>query len=172
MDNIRDIDDDMVVLHWNERAATWEPFRWDDWMAFRGYGDNFRPLLGVREGDHYFVVCVVDEERTLYNILPHRYRIDRDGRITDHEFDDLTPDDRAFVSKWNISRDVPTGADGERFDSLRDRMWRSWLPPKHAAATLIQNLPGFPATGDERPAMSFLRAFGIVPSSKPSKAVH
>lgn len=168
----RDLEDDMVVLHWNEHSAVWEPVRWDDWMAFRGYGDNFRPLLGVREGDHYFVVCVVDEERTLYNILPHRYRIDRDGQITNHEFDDLTADDRAFVSKWNVSHDVPTGADGERFDSLRGRMWRSWLPPKDAASILIQNLPGFPATDDDRPVLSFLREFGMQRPGSTSRASH
>lgn len=172
MTTLREIDDDMVVLHWNEQTKVWEPVRWDDWMSFRGLGDAFRPLLNVRAGFHTFVVCVVDEDRSLYNILPHRYRIDGDGRITDHNFSDLTDEDLAFVAKWDLSRVVATGADAERYDNLRLRLWRSWLPEPEAARALIDNLPGFPKTDEERPVMSFLREFGMVPSGRSSNAVH
>lgn len=170
----QDIDrnDDPMVLHWNASTSEWAPILWDAWMHFRALRGEFRPLNGVGSGDHCFVVCIVDNEGTLYNILPHRYRIDADGRITDHYFDDLNEEERSFVSKWQVDRSAPQGADADRFDALRRRIWRCNLPPADAAAALIRNLPGFPATDMNRPVLSFLREFGIAPSSRPSGAVH
>lgn len=165
-------DDGPMVFHWNPATSEWAPILWDAWMHFRALRGDFRPLNGVKSGDHYFVVCIVDNDGTLYNILPHRYRLDADGRITDHYFDDLTEEERAFVSKWQVDRNVPRGADADKFDALRWRMWRGNLPPADAAGALIRNLPGFPATDANRPVLSFLREFGSIPSSRPSAAIH
>jgi hypothetical protein len=161
-----DLDDDMVVLHWNEAARTWNKILWSDWMKFRAFRDEFRPLSDIRAGDHCFVVCVTDEHQNLFNILPHRYRLDRDGRITDHHFDDLSTSERAFISKWQLSQEAPTGADADRRDALRERMWRSWLPTQEAATILIRHLPGFPTSSFDRPAIEFLSAFGITAQNR------
>jgi hypothetical protein len=75
------------MLHWNEAERKWHAIAWLAWMKFRG---GFEPLSGIGAGDHWFVVCIVDGQGTLFNIIPHRYRLDRDGRITAHDFHDLS----------------------------------------------------------------------------------
>ncbi|MGB5904461.1 MAG: hypothetical protein WBH00_16590 [Xanthobacteraceae bacterium] len=165
-------DADPIVLHWNAATSEWTMIPWDAWMHFRALRGDFRALSGLKSGDHYFVVCIVDSDGTLYNILPHRYRLDADGHITDHHFDDLDGSERAFVSKWQVDQDAPQGADADKFDELRGRIWRGNLPPTDAARALIRNLPGFPATDTNRPVLSFLREFGIAPSARPSTAIH
>jgi hypothetical protein len=57
----------------------------EDWMRFRELGAKFAPLLHVTAGEHHFAICIVDNGR-LYNIIPHRYLIDRDGRIADDRY--------------------------------------------------------------------------------------
>jgi hypothetical protein len=51
-------------------------------MRFHALGNPFAPLPRVTEGAHHFVVCIVEDGR-LQNVVPHRYLIDRDGRIAD-----------------------------------------------------------------------------------------
>lgn len=152
-------DEGMQIFRWDADARVWTPVSWPAWMKFREQG-GFEPLPGVRNGDYSFVVCIVDEG-TLFNIIPHKYRVDADGMIAQHRFDDLSADERAFVSKWTMSPVAPYDDEKEQFDALRDRIWQSDLPDEDAAMVLIRKLPAFPATEDQRPALSFLRAFGF-----------
>jgi hypothetical protein len=59
--------------------------------CFRELGSSFAPLPYVTLGEHHFVVRAVEDGR-LYNIIPHRYLIDRDGRIADDRFFDALSD--------------------------------------------------------------------------------
>ena len=165
-------DDQTLVLHWNEAVGSWNPIRWDSWSHFRAIMTDFQPLAGVGAGDHSFVICVVDQDRTLHNIIPHRYRVDEGGRITDHEFDDLTADERAFVDRITMQKELPSDEDRPRFDRLRERIWQSHLPSPAAARALINDLPGFPVRDHQRPVWSFLSAFGISPATGGSVALH
>jgi hypothetical protein len=166
-------EEDMVIFHWNEAARTWDQKSWQDWMCFMGVGDGpqgekFRPLPGIRAGDHYFVVCIVDEDRTLYNILPHRYLIDHDGRIVDDRYFGVLSEAETELYEalnkraYQYPQTHPLN-DKEKteFDTTRGRLWRSWLPPRDAAMVLIRQLPGFPKAWPDRPQLAFLAAFGI-----------
>jgi hypothetical protein len=164
-------EEDMVIFHWNEAARTWDQKLWQDWMCFMGLGargEKFRPLAGIGAGEHYFVVCIVDEDRTLYNIHPHRYLIDQDGRIVhDRYFGVLSEAEivryRALDKRaYQYPQTHPLN-DQEKteFDTIRGRLWHSWLPPKDAAMVLIRQLPGFPKEWPDRPQIAFLAAFGV-----------
>jgi hypothetical protein len=159
-------DDETIVLHWNEAARTWDLIPWSAFVKFRAFLEKFQPLPGIGAGDHWFVVCIVDEQKTLFNIIPHRYRLDLDGCITDHHFHDLSAEEIDKVSKWEISRVTLEDADQSAFNALRDRMWRSYLPTPEAAMVLMRQLPGFPASGAHRPVLSFLKAFGFTPQNQ------
>ncbi len=154
---------DPIVLHWRSDDGVWFPLRWDRWMQFRGFEGEFVPLDGVQPGDHCFVICILDEDKTLYNIIPHKYRIDSDGSISKFRFDDLSDEDWRLIDKWQVAKDFPDPATSDVLYALRERAWRANLPTLHAARELLNNLPGFPATGEDRPAISFLIAFGIAP---------
>jgi len=156
-------DDEAMILHWNEQSETWDRISESAWRSFRD--TPFLPLRGIRNGDHSFVVCIVDENKSLFNIIPHKYRLDDDGRITSHRFDDLSEDERSFVAECMIDPIGPDHEGQKRFRDLRERMWRGSLPPRQAADTLIRALPGLPLNAD-CPAVSFLRAFGVTAPSR------
>jgi hypothetical protein len=157
---------EMLVLHWNEATKTWDRISWDDWSHFRALRgrDEFRPLQNVRRGDHFFV-CIAADERTVFNIIPHRYRVDGDGRIVDHDFDDLSPEEGEIIRKWQHSHFSPEGEEAIEYNALRERCYRSWLPPREAAMALIRDLPGFPVDGE----IPFITAFVTLGSEKPPK---
>ena len=77
------LDEGQQVLHW--RDAAWHRIAWQSWMSFRALNADFAPLPDVTAGEHRFVVCIVEDGR-LFNILPHRYLIDPDGRIADDRY--------------------------------------------------------------------------------------
>jgi hypothetical protein len=77
------LDEGQQVLHWRDGA--WHHIAWNDWSKFRELGAAFLSLPHVTAGEHRFVVCIVEDGR-LYNILPHRYLIDQDGRIADDRY--------------------------------------------------------------------------------------
>jgi len=133
----------MSVLRWCDGA--WHVIDWDDWANFRATLVPFAPLSGVTAGEHHFVVCVVEENR-LRNIIPHRYLIDRDGRIADDRYFGTLSDDeivRYEVLEKRLNEppydvDSLSGDEWRELDMLRDRLWRSWLP----SAEAIRALPG------------------------------
>lgn len=153
-------DDATIVLRWLPAESRRLRIPWDEWMKFRGdFGDRV-PLQGVRNGDFSFVVCIVDEHQALFNIIPHRYRLDADGKITPHSFDDLTAEERRQVEHLVLLR-APSEKEQARLNELRERQWRGNLPTDAAALALVRDLPGFPVSDTSRPVWSFLKTFGI-----------
>jgi len=157
------LDEGQQVLHL--RNGVWHRIAWEDWMSFRELGETFAPLANVTAGEHHLVVCIVEDGR-LYNIIPHRYLIDRNGRIAD---------DRCFgvLSDTEIERyrtlngrhyEYPesnplTKAEQAEFEAIRDRLWRSWLPPVEAVRELTRAAVALPDEDDA--AWNVLEACGI-----------
>lgn len=156
-------DDGQQVLHW--RGGAWHRIAWQDWMSFRELDNSFAPLPYVTAGDHRFVVCVVEDGR-LYNIIPHRYLIDLDGRIADDRYFGVLSD--AEIERYQALNkrhyEYPethplTKAEQTEFDAIRDRLWRSWLPPVEAVQELTRATVALPDENDA--AWKVLEACGI-----------
>src|SRR5437667_9833 len=130
------------VLLWRDGA--WHPIEWACWMSFRGIGESFVPLPEVGAGEHHFVVCAVEDGR-LFNIIPHRYLVDADGRIVDDGyFDVLSTDEVELYEALNKRyyawpETHPLNEQEQRdFEAIRERLWRSWLPPITAMRELTR----------------------------------
>jgi hypothetical protein len=158
-------DDGQQVLHW--RGGAWHRIAWDDWSNFRDVlGNSFAPLPNVRAGEHYFVVCAVEDGR-LHNIHPHRYLIDRDGRIADDRYFGVLSDaeieryEALNKRHYGYPQTEPLTTDERReFDAIRDRLWRSWLPPIEAVRELTRAAVAVPDEDDA--AWHVLEACGIL----------
>jgi hypothetical protein len=157
------LDEGQQVLHW--RGGTWHRIAWQHWMDFRELDGSFVPLPEVTAGEHHFVVCVVEDGR-LYNIIPHRYLIDRDGRIADDRFFGVLSDVeiecyRALNKRhYEYPEAHPLTKDEQKeFDAIRDRLWRSWLPPVEAVRELTRAAVALPDENDA--AWNVLEACGI-----------
>jgi hypothetical protein len=157
------LDEGQQVLHWRDGA--WHRIAWQDWMNFRELRGAFAPLPYVTAGEHRFVVCIVEDGR-LYNIIPHRYLIDRDGRIADDCYFGVLSDGeieryRALNKRHYEYPEAHPLNDEERreFDAIRDRLWRSWLPPVEAVRELTRAAVALPDENDA--AWNVLEACGI-----------
>ena len=157
------LDEGQQVLHW--RGGAWHRIAWQDWMSFRALDGNFAPLPYVTAGEHHFVVCAVEDGR-LYNIIPHRYLIDRDSRIADDRYFGVLSDGeieryRALNKRHYEYPEAHPLNDEERreFDAIRDRLWRSWLPPVEAVRELTRTTVALPDENDA--AWNVLEACGI-----------
>lgn len=157
------LDNGQQVLHW--LVGAWHRIAWQDWMSFRGLNAPFAPLPYVTAGEHYFVVCIVEDGR-LYNILPHRYLIDRDGRIADDRYFGVLSDSEIeryeLLNKrhYEYPQAHPLNREEQaEFDAIRDRLWRSWLPPVEAVRELTQSAVALPDENDA--AWDVLEACGI-----------
>jgi hypothetical protein len=157
------LDEGQQVLHWLN--GSWHRITWQDWMKFRELDGGFVPLPYVTAGEHHFAVCIVEDGR-LFNILPHRYLIDRDGRIADDRFFGVLSDAeieryRALDKRHYQYPQAHPLSDVEQteFDALRDRLWRSWLPPVEAVRELTRAAVGLPDENDA--AWNVLEASGI-----------
>jgi hypothetical protein len=157
------LDEGQQVMHWRGRA--WHRIAWEDWSSFRAVAEPFAPLLNVTAGEHHFVVCIVEDGR-LFNILPHRYLIDRDGRIADDRYfgmlSDVEIERYETLNKryYQYPQTNPLN-DGEQaeFEAIRDRLWRSWLPPVEAVRELTRAAIALPDENDG--AWKVLEACGI-----------
>jgi hypothetical protein len=153
----------MHVLHWCE--GSWHHIDWKSWGAFRGLPGPWSPLPGAIAGEHYFVVCVIEAGR-LFQIHPHRYLIDHKGRITDDGYfgvlSNIERDRYEALNKryyeYPQSRRL-TDKERKAFDSIRDRLWKSWLPPAAAIRELMRVLPALPEKEDA--AWHVLEASGV-----------
>jgi hypothetical protein len=146
------LDEGQQVLHL--RNGVWRRIPWDSWLRFLDEGPGWAPLLHVVAGEHYFVVCVVEDDR-LFNIIPHRYLIDKDGRISDDRYFGVLSDDEIeqFEALNRRHYEYPqtnplTQAEQRTFDAIRDRLWRSWLPPAEAVRELTVAATGLPDETD------------------------
>jgi len=147
------------------RDGAWHCIAWQDWMSFRELDAPFVPLPHVTAGEHRFVVCIVEDGR-LHNIIPHRYMIDRDGRIAnDHYFGVLSDFEikryRALKKRLKPCQKAhPLNTDEQtELNSMRDRLWRSRLPPAEAARELTRVTAALPDANDA--AWHVLEACGI-----------
>jgi len=139
-DTMDRLDDGQQVLHLRDGA--WHHIPWDGWLKFRDEGQSWAPIPHVTVGEHYFVVCVVEDGR-LFNIIPHRYLIDNDGRIADDRYFGVLSDEemKQFEALNRRHYECPqtsplTEAEQRTFEAIRDRLWRSWLPPTEAVREL------------------------------------
>jgi hypothetical protein len=111
------------------------------------------------------VVCIVEDGR-LYNIIPHRYLIDRDGRVADDRYFGVLSDgeieryEALNKRHYEFPEAHPLNEDERReFDAIRDRLWRSWLPPVEAVRELTRTAVALPDENDA--AWNVLEACGI-----------
>jgi hypothetical protein len=158
------LDEGKQVLHWRDGA--WHRIAWQDWMSFFGLNADFAPLPYVTAGEHRFVVCIVEDGR-LFNILPHRYLIDEDRRIADDRYFGMLSD--AEIERYETlnkrhyeypqAQPLTTGEQRE-FDAIRNRLWRSWLPPIEAVRELTRAAVALPDEDDA--AWNVLEACGIL----------
>jgi hypothetical protein len=158
------LDEGQQVLHWRDGA--WHRIAWQDWSSFRAVAEPFVPLPDVIAGEHHFVVCIVEDGR-LFNIIPHRYLTDRDGRIADDRYFGVLSDAeieryRALNKRhYEYPQAYPLNDDEQRqFDAIRGRLWRSWLPPVEAVRELTRAAVALPDENDA--AWKVLEACGIL----------
>ena len=144
-------DEGQQVLHW--RGGALHRIAWH-WMSFRELGDSFAPLPYVTAGEHHFVACIV-EDGHLHNIIPHRYLIDRDGRIADDRYFGVLSDGesaryRALNGRhYEYPQAHPLNDEEQReFDAIRVRLWRSYLPPVEAVRELTRAAVALPDEND------------------------
>jgi hypothetical protein len=108
----------------------------------------------------------VQEDGRLFNILPHRYLIGSDGRIVrDNYFGVLSASEiERFEALDKCHYEYPqkhplNDKENKEFASLRDRLWRSWLPPDGAMRQLMTVFPAMPHEDDA--AWNVLAASGV-----------
>ena len=129
-----------VILHWDECETTWAQLPWRDWVRFRGFDDGGLSLLaGAEAGEHYFLVCVLDDRGELANVIPHRYVLSTDGRLV-HGFDGLRQAEREEYCRIQLLL-LPTIEDSERYTELDARGFAVNLPPPHTVQPLLRALP-------------------------------
>jgi len=157
------LDEGHQVLHL--RNGVWRRIPWDSWRRFRDEGQGWAPLPDVVAGEHYFVVCMVEDGR-LFNIIPHRYLIDNDGRISNSRYFGVLSDEEInqFEALHRRHYEYPqasplTRAEQHTFDAIRDRLWRSWLPPAEAVRQLTVAATALPDETDD--AWQVLEASGF-----------
>jgi hypothetical protein len=147
-------EDGVTVLHWLPSEDRWEIIAWEDWSAFRAIDKPHKALPGVNGGIHFFIVRVHEGDET-FNLIPHKYLIDPDGRIGHDNFGGLTRQEREDYSRLMVKIEYEQG-DQERIDEIRDKMGRDvYLPPRESLAALKRMLPKVPQPN--RPAADLLR---------------
>jgi hypothetical protein len=113
----------------------------------------------VRNGDFLFAVCIVDNIRTILNVVPFRYRVDQCGKWIAHNFDDLNEHEIARFDVLTKKEDLSTGELNE-YSYLQERKWLGTLPSKDAAEALLREMLPF-QVGPSLQILRFLAALGI-----------
>jgi hypothetical protein len=153
-----------IVVHWSADRGVWRQLTSDQWRHFLM---REAPLPGLT-GDHYFAVCIVDDDSRICNIIPHRYRLDQAGLITSYPFDDMSAEERiAFHTlrrryyAYDANNPLKsggesfTGAERKAFADFHERIRRSSLPPQDAALALLCDLPNGLTKNPDTPAHEF-----------------
>jgi hypothetical protein len=154
---------------WHLRDGSWHRVDYGDWCRFRGLAkEGWAPLPDIHPGDQRFVFCVIEDGR-LYNLIPHRYLIDDAGRIVlGHYFGVLSTDeieryeglDKRYYG-WPQKHPL-TDCEQQELEAIRNRLWRSSLPPPSAMRDLMRVLPVLPEEGSA--AWLVLEASGFLQS--------
>ena len=131
-----------VILHWDECGTTWAQLPWRDWVRFRGFDDGGLSLLaGAEAGEHYFLVCVLDDRGELANVIPHRYVCRPTGAsfTVSMGFARRSAKNIAASNCWSSLRSRTS----ERYNELDARGFTMLnLPPPHTVQPLLRALPG------------------------------
>jgi hypothetical protein len=153
-----------VILHWDECRTSWAQLSWCDWVRFRGFGEGGASVLaGAEAGEHYFLVCVLDDGGELANVIPHRYVLSTDGRLV-HGFDGLGAAEREEYYRIQVLA-LPTIEDSERYNELGARGFSVNLPPLHTVQPLLRAMPGLAGAQHSAACWDFLSAIGVCRSS-------
>ena len=152
-----------VILHWDECQTAWAELPWRDWVRFRGFGEGGSLLAGAEAGEHYFLVCVLENSGDLANVIPHRYVLSTDGRLV-HGFDGLGALEREEYYRIQVLH-IPTIEDSERYNELGLRGFAVNLPPLHTVQPLLRALPGLAGAQQSAACWHFLSAIGICRAS-------
>jgi hypothetical protein len=148
-----------VILHWDECQAAWAELPWRDWVRFRGFREGGSLLAGAEAGEHYFLVCMLEDDGDLANVIPHRYVLSTDGRLV-HGFDGLGASEREEYYRIQVL-DIPTIEDSDRYNELGSRGFAVNLPPLHTVQPLLRALPGLAGAQQSAACWLFLSAIGI-----------
>lgn len=143
-----------LVLRWD--SIIWKSISWNHWSAFRNISAEFKALQGVPAGVHYFVV-IYFEDSQVFNIIPHRYKTDQEGKITGSGFDVLSRAERLEYNRIELLL-KPSPNELDALEKMRAKVYPEFLPPKDSVIPLIQALPGYPLEG--KPAWRFLEDMG------------
>jgi hypothetical protein len=128
--------DESLVYWWNPARKIWVQVSWEAWTAARAVdGSKPAPVVGLSAGDHYFVVCILDDDGTVVNIIPHRYEMPQPGIIGPGVFD-WTEEECEFIDKMYLDMS-PSAEDEARFQALRER-GRSFRSPRPKPPTSSQ----------------------------------
>jgi hypothetical protein len=146
------------VLHWSPEKERWEQISWSAWTAFRNLSEPFVPLPGISSGIHWFVVCIHDAGLPI-NLIPHKYLIERDGKIGPDNFYGWDREDRADYDRLMVSR-AHTVADQKRLTEIRYRTGDAMYPPLESVPALKQMLPNSPERGSL--AEEFLKELSVL----------
>lgn len=151
-----DWEEALKIFHWLPEKDEWEPIPSDAWTGFKGVLTPRTGLPGISGGVHHFVACVLDNDGTVVNLIPHKYLIDIDGKLGAANFEGLTKDEREEYWKlMTASEDTPE--DQRRLDEIREKMGPAYQPPPESIEALKWSLPNRPKRGSA--AERFLASF-------------
>jgi hypothetical protein len=152
-----------VILHWEECRSEWIELPWPDWVRFRGFAERQSLLAGANAGEHYFLVCMLEDAGDLANVIPHRYVLSTDGRLV-HGFDGLGASEREEYYRIQ-ALPLPTIEDSEFYNELGERGFAVNLPPVHTVQPLLRSLPGLAGAQHGAACWHFLSAIGVCRAS-------
>lgn len=147
-----------LVYWWDSRAERWGEVSWDAWAASSGVSAPAKPLPSIRPGDTHFVVCVVDDDGSIANIIPHRYLIDEQG-YRRHGNEPITDQENEFERAYYLKKET-TEAEDRRHVEINEKIYRWSLPPADAARILLRVLPAPPSVNNQHGIRHFLNACG------------
>lgn len=146
------------VLHWSPEAECWKLVSWSAWTAFRNLFEPFTPLPGASSGIHWFIVCIHDDGLPV-NLIPHKYLVERDGKIGADNFYGWNREDRADYDRLVVARTL-TDADQRRLCEIQYRAGDAMYPPLESLSALKQILPKSPEHGS--PAEKLLNELSVL----------
>lgn len=149
---------DSLVYWWDDTAEQWREVSWSAWEASSGFSVPVKPLSDIRAGDTHFTVCVIDDDGSVANIIPHRYLLDEQG-FRRHGDEPITDEERDFENAYCMKRET-TEAEDRRHVEINQRIYRWSLPSADAARKLLRTLPSPPSVDAKHGIRSFLDACG------------
>src|SRR5215472_8648132 len=126
------------ALHWLPDENRWAGIDWDDFLAFRELSGPIRPLPGVAGGVHYFVVCICGEGQT-FNIIPHKYLVEPNGKIGSDNFYGWNREEREDFNRLMVAREFKPGEE-KRLRAIQEKGGSAMDPPHESLYQLVRAL--------------------------------